>query len=47
MFEAFTTGYAWGSPGGLGFFMVSIGIFMICLGFFIWLVSKAEKNKSK
>ena len=31
---------AWGSPIGLGFFLV-------CLGLFIYLLSLADKNKPK
>jgi len=40
MFDAFAQPIAWGTPGGLGFFLACIGILM-------WGLSKHEKNKSK
>ncbi len=40
MFDAFATGYAWGSPGGIGFFMA-------CLGIFFWGFSRFIKAAQK
>jgi hypothetical protein len=38
--ESFFTPAAWGSPIGLG-------IFLVCLGVFIYLLSLADKKKKK
>ncbi len=40
MIDALLSPMAWGSPLG-------VGIFLICLGFFIYLLSLADKNKKK
>lgn len=38
MFEGLITGYAWGTPGGIGFLLA-------CLGVFFWGLSKIIKTK--
>lgn len=40
MFEALLSPAAWGSPLG-------VGIFLICLGLFIYLLSLADKKKKR
>ena len=40
MIESVSSPAAWGSP-------IGVGIFLLCLGLFIYLLSLAEKNKKK
>ena len=40
MLDAMFNPAAWGSPAG-------IGIFLVCLGIFIYLLSLAERKKKK
>ena len=40
MFDAFATGFAWGTPGGIGFFMAGLGIFFWGFGKFITIMGK-------
>ncbi|AKG54069.1 hypothetical protein DGWBC_1431 [Dehalogenimonas sp. WBC-2] len=35
----------WGTPIGIGIFLLCLGGFMLCLGGFIYLLAKAQKLK--
>lgn len=37
----------WGSPLGIGLFLVCVGLLMICLGVFILIVAKAQRIQKK
>lgn len=40
MFDALVQPIAWGTPGGIGFFFISLGIFL-------WGLAQYEKMKKK
>lgn len=45
MIEALTSPMAWGTPFGIGFFLVCLGIFMVCMSAFAWIASQSKKTK--